>query len=60
MTEKTLIIIDELCRSTSIEEGTALAMAVCEKLMNSKAFIFVTTHFTFFAKMAEMYYNVEA
>lgn len=58
-TSKSLIIIDELCRSTSLEQGTALAYAIIEKLMKTKAFIYLTTHYTIITKMQDMYCNVK-
>ncbi|XP_018566348.1 uncharacterized protein LOC108907240 [Anoplophora glabripennis] len=59
MTENSLVIIDEICRSTSLEEGTALAIAIVEKLAQSSAFIYVTTHFTLLTKLYDMYLNVK-
>lgn len=58
-TNKSLIIIDELCRSTSVEQGTALAYAIIEKLMKTNAFIYLTTHYTIITKMQDMYCNVK-
>ena len=58
-TRNTLIIVDELCRSTSIEEGTALAMAMYEELIKKSCFVFVTTHCTAITKLYKMYYNVK-
>lgn len=59
LTDNSLIVIDELCRSTSVEEGTAIAMAVCERLMKTPAFLFITTHFKFMTKLEELHYNVK-
>ncbi|KAG5872036.1 hypothetical protein JTB14_021930 [Gonioctena quinquepunctata] len=58
MTPNSLIVIDELGRSTSLEEGTALAMALLEKLANSSAYIYITSHFTLLTKLYEMYPNI--
>lgn len=58
ITPKSLVIIDELCRGTSVEEGTTLAFAICEELLDSSAFIFFTTHYLFLTKLEEMYFNV--
>nr|CAI5837120.1 unnamed protein product [Callosobruchus analis] len=49
----------ELCRSTSVEEGTALAIAIVEKLLQSSAFIYITTHFVLLTKLYDMYPNVK-
>ncbi|KAJ8916137.1 hypothetical protein NQ315_004504 [Exocentrus adspersus] len=59
MTNNSVVIIDELCRSTSLEEGTALAIAIVEKLAQSSAFIYITTHFTLLTKLYDMYLNVK-
>ncbi|CAL7940902.1 unnamed protein product [Xylocopa violacea] len=58
VTPTSLIILDELCKGTAIEEGTSIAWAICEKLLNTTAFIFVATHFTYLTKLADLYYNV--
>lgn len=59
MTKNSLVIIDELCRSTAVEEGTALAMAICEKMLKTPAYIFLTTHYTTITKLQELYCNVK-
>lgn len=56
--KNSLVIIDELCRGTSVEEGTTLAFAICEGFMDSTAFVFFTTHYLFITKLEEMYFNV--
>ncbi|KAE9548385.1 hypothetical protein FO519_008399 [Halicephalobus sp. NKZ332] len=43
--EKSLIVIDELARSTSTEEGIGICYAICEKLIRSRAFVLFATHF---------------
>lgn len=57
-TSNTILIVDELCRSTSVEEGAALAMALCEKSMQTQAFIFLTTHFKTMRELYDAYFNV--
>ncbi|XP_018318925.1 uncharacterized protein LOC108732555 [Agrilus planipennis] len=59
MSKNTLIVIDELCRSTSVEEGTALAMAICEKLAETPAIVFFTTHFKAMAILGDIYMNIK-
>uniref|UniRef100_UPI00358F0C53 mutS protein homolog 4 n=1 Tax=Myxine glutinosa TaxID=7769 RepID=UPI00358F0C53 len=44
-TDRSLIIIDELCHSTSPREGLAFIQATCEHLLRKKAFTFFATHF---------------
>jgi len=58
MTPLSLVIIDELCRGTSCEEGSAIAWVFTEQLMEEDAFIFLTTHFLFLTKLQEMYCSV--
>lgn len=43
--EKTLIIVDELGRGSSIGDGFCISLAVTEFLMNVKCTAFVSTHF---------------
>ncbi|KAB0793781.1 hypothetical protein PPYR_13401 [Photinus pyralis] len=59
MTKNSLVIADELCRSTALGEGTALAMAICEQLSKTPAFVFFTTHFKLLAKLRDLYMNVK-
>ncbi|KDR12561.1 MutS protein-like protein 4, partial [Zootermopsis nevadensis] len=58
MTPNSLIIVDELCRGTSCEEGTAIAWVIMEQLMEEDAFIFLTTHFLYLTKLQELFCNV--
>ena len=39
-----LVLLDELGSGTDPQEGTAIAMAVLDKLIQNKAFVLVTTH----------------
>ncbi|KAJ1530742.1 hypothetical protein ONE63_005597 [Megalurothrips usitatus] len=55
ITATSLVALDELCRGTSVEEGTALAWAFCEELSQSTAFVFVTTHFRELNRLASLY-----
>ena len=58
MTPTSLIIIDELCRGTSTEEGSSIAWTICEKLIATKVFVFFTTHFLYLTKLQDLYCNV--
>ncbi|KAJ2886985.1 MutS protein msh4 [Coemansia aciculifera] len=40
-----LVMIDELGRSTAAAEGMAICRAVCEELLDSSATVFLTTHY---------------
>ncbi|KAF5303174.1 hypothetical protein FQA39_LY10087 [Lamprigera yunnana] len=59
VTKNTLIIIDELCRSTCVTDGTAIAMAICERLLQTQAFTFFTTHFKSMVALYDIYLNVK-
>ena len=54
-----LVIIDELGRGTSVEEGTAICWAVCESLLKSSSFVFLATHFMQMTCLAEVHPCVE-
>ncbi|CAG4971257.1 unnamed protein product [Colias eurytheme] len=58
LTRCSLVIIDELCRGTSVEEGTTIAWAICEELIASEAFTFFTTHFMYLTRLEDLYFNV--
>ncbi|KAH7103198.1 muts domain V-domain-containing protein [Auriculariales sp. MPI-PUGE-AT-0066] len=45
-TDRSLVLVDELGRGTSPVEGMGIAHAIAEKLIESKAFVFFTTHFS--------------
>lgn len=51
--EKSLAIVDELGRSTSVRDGLAIAIAMAEALVQSNAIIFFATHFTELAQVLE-------
>ncbi|XP_059093663.1 mutS protein homolog 4-like isoform X2 [Tigriopus californicus] len=50
-----LIVMDELGRGTSTEEGTSLCWAISEELVKSTAFCFLATHFPLMTKLEAMY-----
>jgi len=53
-----LVIIDELGRATSVEEGTSISWAIAEALIQTKAFVLFATHYLFLTKLETMYPNV--
>ncbi|XP_069798495.1 mutS protein homolog 4 [Narcine bancroftii] len=59
VTDKSLIIIDELGRGTSSEEGIGICHAVCEFLLSFKAFTLFATHFLEICQLDALYPNVE-
>lgn len=58
LTNHSMVIIDELCRATSCEEGSSIAWAICEHIMQSRAFIFYATHDVLITKLKYLYCNV--
>lgn len=58
VTPKSLVVMDEMCRHTSAEEGSSIAWAICERLLLTTAFTFVATHFLHLTALSNVYYNV--
>jgi DNA mismatch repair ATPase MutS len=54
-----LIILDELGRGTSVEEGSAICWAVCEELLRGNCFVFLATHFQLMVRLADLYPAVD-
>lgn len=57
-TDRSLIIIDELGRATSTNDGLGISFAVAEALLKSKAFVFFATHFVQLAELLDGYPDV--
>jgi MutS domain V len=53
--DSSLILIDELGRATSNEEGIAIAWSVSEYLLTRRAMTFFVSHYPLLAKLADMY-----
>lgn len=51
--DKSLAIIDELGRGTSIRDGLSIGIAMAEALIQSNALVFFATHFTELAEVLE-------
>ncbi|OQV08984.1 Mut domain-containing protein isoform 2 [Cladophialophora immunda] len=45
MSPRSLVIVDELGRGTSTTDGLAIAIAIAETLIDSKAYVWFVTHF---------------
>jgi len=58
-TSNSLILIDELGRATSNEDGVAIAWAISEFLLVKRAISFFVTHYPQMSKLAKIYPNVQ-
>lgn len=58
-TDRSLILIDELGRATSNEDGVAVAWSVSEFLLVKKALTFFVTHYPQLTRLADVYSNVQ-
>ncbi|KAF9575457.1 MutS protein msh4 [Mortierella alpina] len=58
VTEKSLVVIDELGRGTSTHDGLGIAYAVCEELIRTRAIVFFATHFQELTSSLRVYHNV--
>lgn len=58
VTPRSLVVLDELCRHTTVEEGSAIAWSICERLLLTSAFTFVATHFLHLIALGNIYHNV--
>uniref|UniRef100_A0A3P8UD85 MutS homolog 4 n=1 Tax=Cynoglossus semilaevis TaxID=244447 RepID=A0A3P8UD85_CYNSE len=59
VSDRSLIIIDELGRGTSAEEGIGICHSVCEFLLGLKAYTLFATHFLELCQLESLYPNVE-
>lgn len=59
ISDDSLVIVDELGRGTSSEEGVGLCHAICEHLALSRGFTFFATHFLELTHLQTLYPNVE-
>ncbi|KAM8916600.1 mutS protein homolog 4 isoform 5-T5 [Spinachia spinachia] len=59
VSDRSLIIIDELGRGTSAEEGIGICYSVCEFLLSLKAFTLFATHFLEVCQLESLYPNAE-
>lgn len=59
VSEKSLVLLDELGRATSNEDGVAIAWAVCEHLIKKRAMTFFVTHYPQLCQLSKMYPSVQ-
>ncbi|GAB2243428.1 hypothetical protein Droror1_Dr00020203 [Drosera rotundifolia] len=59
VTERSLIIMDELGRATSSSDGFAIAWSCCEQLLSLKAYTIFATHMENLSELATIYPNVK-
>eukprot|EP01038_Epipyxis_sp_PR26KG_P013442 gene13442-18022_t len=59
LTDRSLILIDELGRGTSNIDGMSIAFAIAESLIFSKAFTLFVTHYPQLTQLAQLYSNVK-
>ncbi|XP_061649838.1 mutS protein homolog 4 isoform X3 [Phyllopteryx taeniolatus] len=59
VSEQSLIIIDELGRGTSAEEGIGICHSVCEFLLSLKAFTLFATHYLELCQLESLYPSVD-
>ncbi|AHH06167.1 DNA mismatch repair protein mutS [Borrelia crocidurae DOU] len=57
-TKDSLLIFDEFCSGTDIEQGQALAIAILEHLICINAFVIISTHYTALKYFAYTHENV--
>ena len=59
VSDRSLVLLDELGRGTSSLEGAGLCQAVCEKLLSTRACVFLVTHYAHLTDLASLYPTVE-
>lgn len=58
-TERSLILIDELGRATSNEDGVAIAWSIAEYLLKKGAMTFFATHYPQLCRLGDVYLKVQ-
>ncbi|GAB2274183.1 MutS protein msh4 [Dionaea muscipula] len=59
VSERSLIIVDELGRATSSSDGFAIAWSCCEQLLSLKAYTIFATHMENLSELSTIYPNVK-
>lgn len=58
-TDRSLVLVDELGRATSNEDGVAIAWSVSEYLLKKRAMTFFVTHYSQLSRLGAIYPNVQ-
>jgi MutS domain V len=58
-TDRTLVLVDELGRATSNEDGVAIAWSMSEYLLKKRAMTFFVTHYPQLSSLATIYPSVQ-
>lgn len=59
ISERSLVVMDELGRATSSSDGFAIAWSCCERLLSLKAYTIFATHMENLSELATIYPNVK-
>ncbi|KAJ3675546.1 hypothetical protein LUZ60_004588 [Juncus effusus] len=59
VSQKSLVVIDELGRATSSSDGFAIAWSCCEHLLSTNAYTIFATHMEGLSELASLYPNVK-
>ncbi|KAJ1417315.1 muts domain V-domain-containing protein, partial [Ochromonadaceae sp. CCMP2298] len=59
LTDRSLVLIDELGRGTSTIDGLSIAFAIAEELLRSRALTLFVTHYPQITNLVRMYANVK-
>ena len=55
---RSLVIIDELCKETSVLQGNAICWSFCEALLAAEAWVLGATHSTTISRLEDVYFTV--
>ena len=55
---RSLVVIDELCKETSVDQGSAICWSFCEALLAAEAWVLIATHSTLISKLEEIYFTI--
>lgn len=59
VTDRSLVLLDELCKNTAYLEGVGLCYSICEELLTKRASIFFVTHYTEVTELSILYHAVQ-